>query len=48
MAYGACTSADAGAPARIAYLIGADGSITKAYPKVDAKAFPTEVLSELT
>ena len=47
MAYGAADDASAGSAKRISYLIGKDGKIRKAYPKVNAAAHPEEVLKDL-
>jgi len=47
LAYGACDSADAGYAARISYLIGPDGRISKAYEKVDPSAHADQVLKDL-
>jgi peroxiredoxin Q/BCP len=47
IAYGACDSPDAKAPARISYLIGPDGRIRAAYSKVSPPTHPAEVLQEL-
>lgn len=47
LAYGACDSKDAQYAKRITYLIGPDGTIVKAYPKVDAARHPEEVLATL-
>jgi len=47
MAYGACDDPTAGTAKRISYLIGPDGKIKKAYPKVDAAAHPEQVLKDL-
>ena len=47
MAYGACDTPDAGSARRISYVIGPDGKIVKAYPKVSAAAHPEQVLDEL-
>jgi peroxiredoxin Q/BCP len=47
MAYGAAESPDAGSARRISYLIGPDGRVRRAYPKVDAAAHPEEVLKDL-
>ena len=44
MAYGACTSPQDGSAKRISYIIGPDGAIEHAFPKVDAKTHPSEVL----
>jgi peroxiredoxin len=37
----------AGAAKRISYLIGPEGKIRKAYPKVNAAAHPEEILKDL-
>jgi peroxiredoxin len=47
MAYGAADDAQAGSARRISYLIGPDGKIRKAYPKVNAAAHPEEILQDL-
>jgi peroxiredoxin Q/BCP len=47
LAYGAADDAQAGAAKRISYLIGPDGKIKKAYPKVNAAAHPEEILQDL-
>ena len=47
LAYGAADDASAGSARRISYLIGPDGKIKKAYPKVNAAAHPEEVLKDL-
>jgi peroxiredoxin len=47
MAYGACDDPKAGTARRISYLIGPDGRIKKAYPKVNPAAHPDEVLADL-
>jgi thioredoxin-dependent peroxiredoxin len=47
IAYGAADDKSAGAAKRISYLIGPDGKIKKAYPKVNAAAHPEEVLKDL-
>jgi peroxiredoxin Q/BCP len=47
LAYGACDDASAGAPRRISYVIGADGRIEHAFPKVDARTHPAAVLALL-
>ena len=47
LAYGACDDAKAGAPKRISYLIGKDGRIRQAYPKVNAATHAAEVLQEV-
>ena len=47
MAYGAADEAGASSAKRISYLIGKDGKIRKAYPKVNAAAHPEEILKDL-
>jgi peroxiredoxin len=47
MAYGACDSADARSANRISFLIGPDGKIREAYPKVSPATHPQEVLQSL-
>jgi thioredoxin-dependent peroxiredoxin len=47
MAYGAADDAQAGSARRISYLIGPDGKIRKAYPKVNAATHPEEILQDL-
>jgi peroxiredoxin Q/BCP len=47
IAYGAAADASAGAPARVSYLIGADGTIERAYGKVSAKDHPAAALEDL-
>jgi peroxiredoxin Q/BCP len=47
LAYGACDDASAGAPRRISYVIGPDGTVEHAFPKVDAKTHPAAVLALL-
>ena len=47
VAYGAATDKDAGHPSRISYLIGKDGTILKAYPKVSPATHPGQVLEDL-
>ena len=47
LAYGAADDASAGSAKRITYLIGKDGKVRKAYPKVNAAAHPEEVLKDL-
>ena len=47
MAYGAADAKDARSAKRISYLIGPDGRIRKAYPKVNAATHPEEVLKDL-
>jgi len=47
VAYGAADDVTAGSAKRISYLIGKDGKIRKAYPKVNAAAHPEEILKDL-
>ena len=47
VAYGAADDASASSAKRISYLIGKDGKIRKAYPKVNAAAHPEEILKDL-
>ena len=47
VAYGAAEDTSAGSAKRISYLIGKDGKIRKAYPKVNAAAHPEEILKDL-
>jgi peroxiredoxin len=47
MAYGACDSPDAKTPKRISFLIGEDGKVRVAYPKVSPEEHPQEVLEYL-
>ena len=47
LAYGACDDVKAASARRITYLIGPDGRIRKAYPKVNAAAHPEEILKDL-
>jgi peroxiredoxin Q/BCP len=47
VAYGAADDAKASSAKRISYLIGKDGKIRKAYPKVNAAAHPEEILKDL-
>ena len=47
VAYGAADDPSAGSAKRISYLIGKDGKIKKAYPKVNAAAHPEEILKDL-
>ena len=47
MAYGSCDSPDARSANRISYLIGPDGRIREAYPKVSPATHPEEVLAAL-
>ncbi len=47
IAYGAARNADEGYAKRISYLIGEDGKILLAYPKVDPKGHLDQVLNDL-
>jgi thioredoxin-dependent peroxiredoxin len=47
MAYGACDSPEDVYAKRISYVIGPDGIIRHAFPKVDAKSHPRQVLDLL-
>ena len=47
IAYGACEDATARTAKRISYLIGPDGTVRRAYPRVSAASHPAEVLAEL-
>jgi peroxiredoxin Q/BCP len=47
LAYGACDDPKAGSARRISYVIGPDGRVVKAYPKVNAATHPEEVLKDL-
>jgi peroxiredoxin len=47
MAYGACDSPADRNARRISYVIGPDGRIEHAFPKVDPKRHPAEVLALL-
>ncbi len=47
MAYGACERPQDGSAKRISYVIGPDGIIRHAFPKVDAKSHPRQVLDLL-
>lgn len=47
LAYGAASSADAGYPDRIAYLIGPDGTIRHAWEKANPASHPEDVLAVL-
>ena len=47
VAYGAADDTSASSAKRISYLIGRDGKIRKAYPKVNAAAHPEEILKDL-
>ncbi len=43
-AYGACTGPKDECARRLSYIIGPDGTVTHAFPKVDPKTHPAEVL----
>ncbi len=47
MAYGAARSADEGYAKRVSYVIGEDGRIALAYPKVDPKTHLDQILADL-
>ena len=47
MRYGAADDPKAEYAKRISYLIGPDGRVKKAYPKVNAAAHPEEILKDL-
>jgi len=47
LAYGACEKPSDAYAQRIAYVIDEEGKIFSVYPKVDARAFPEEVLGTL-
>jgi peroxiredoxin Q/BCP len=47
LAYGAADDATTQHAKRISYLIGPDGKVKKAYPKVNAAAHPEEILADL-
>ena len=47
LAYGACDDAGAKHAGRISYLIGTDGTIRRAYAKVDPAGHPEQVLGDL-
>ena len=47
MAYGACDGPKDRSARRISYVIGPDGVIRHAFPKVDARSHPREVLDLL-
>ena len=47
MAYGACTSPQAGFPDRISFLIDENGVIVAQFPKVTPAAHTSEVLALL-
>jgi len=47
MAYGACDTPAAEYAKRITYVIGSDGKIKQAHPKVSAASHPKELLAAL-
>lgn len=47
VAYGAAADASARTASRISYLIGPDGAVVVAYPKVAPAGHPAEVLADL-
>jgi peroxiredoxin Q/BCP len=47
MAYGACDTREAEYARRITYIIGADGRIRQAHPKVAAAEHPAQILASL-
>lgn len=47
LAYEACDPPGTGNARRISYLIDAEGTIAKAYPKVDPAGHPAEVLRDV-
>ena len=47
MTYGAADSPQAVFAKRITYVIGPDGKIAQAYPKVDPKSHPKTILETL-
>ena len=47
MAYGAADTLEAGNAKRVGVVIGPDGRIKEWLPKVDARAYPREVLSRI-
>lgn len=47
MAYGAADDPKAEYAKRIAYVIGPDGKVKQAFPKVEAKSFPQTLLPTL-
>jgi peroxiredoxin Q/BCP len=48
MAYGACENPKDEYAKRISYVIGPDGRILQAYPKVSPKSHPQEILASLS
>ena len=47
LAYGATDSPQGGNAKRITYVIGPDGKIVQAHPKVDPKSHPRAILESL-
>ena len=47
LAYGACDDASAPNARRVGVIIGPDGRVKAWYPKVDARAFPSQALAQL-
>jgi peroxiredoxin len=47
VAYGAADDAKAAAASRITYVVGPDGRIAQAHPKVSPKSHPREILASI-
>ena len=47
LVYGACDTADAEYARRITYVVGPDGKIKQAHPKVDTGSHPKTLLASL-
>ena len=47
LAYGACDDASAANARRVGVLISPEGKVMAWYPKVDARAFPSQALQQL-
>ena len=47
LAYGACDTPDAEYARRVTYVIGKDGRIEQAHPKVSAASHPKELLATI-
>ena len=47
MAYGAADAPNAGTAKRITYVIGPDGKIAQAHPKVEPKSHPRVILESI-
>jgi peroxiredoxin Q/BCP len=47
LAYGACDSPGDAYARRVGVIIGPDGRVKAWYPKVDARAFPTQALAQI-